>query len=73
MFLFHLQMYQSEPYTYYIIIKKKNEMKNQVCIEVKAKTQLRLFDENKRRKVRYIKEGDAREVCFLLASSTGAA
>ena len=48
-------------------------MKNQVCIEVKAKTQLRLFDENKRRKVRYIKEGDAREVCFLLASSTGAA
>lgn len=51
----------------------KSKMKNQVCIEVKAKTQLRLFDENKRRKVRYIKEGDAREVCFLLASSTGAA
>lgn len=51
----------------------KSKMKNQVCIEVKAKTQLRLFDENKRRKVRHIKEGDAREVCFLLASSTDAA
>ena len=51
----------------------KSKMKNQVCIEVKAKTQLRLFDGNKHRKVRHIKEGDVREVCFLLASSTGAA
>ena len=39
-------------------------MKNQVCIEVKAKSLLRLFDENKRRKVRHIKRATCEKSVF---------